>query len=463
MQRNSFSRLCDTNFRKHVKQPMKRARCNTNNGSSKDSRKAYVGSFEASKPVKLHGEGHTSLCLTAWHIDFKTGASSGIRADPLGTRTSSTWCIVPWSTYLPDRASGPDAVSAQLLKSARPTLIGTTLQAFPGDGSKRPACNCAWWSCCPRTLPWTDHSLIHTWPGDQLPYLEKAWQDIQPHLQQQQYPRYYVRGPMAAAVPYLREWNWQVDDLMRWHRNESQFLPAANPTLRDPWWKLELAEAQQQRTDRLANRPHHHHFVNSWDSCQLTLRHGSKEQSTSVRSMLWRLACLSGVSHAKAHHLAMPVAPWKGPQIKSCQQSGLSASLTMTRIPCGRLAGYHWNHKTTNKWRIPTMDMDAGRHCRPRPLTNTKDGCRPFHLWPTRPGVGVRPLCTRNVTWPNAAARRVQASHPARTPKPVPFLLDCMVALARHTLTPLKVIVQLIAVSKTKTHESKGFVREPQH
>ena len=87
-------------------------------------------------------------------------------------------------------------------------------------------------------------------------------------LQAKDHPWYTVKGPMAAAITYLKEWGWQASTLMRWTRPETPFLQANELSLQQPWWKLERAllhEAKQQRISRLASRTHHQHLLTGID------------------------------------------------------------------------------------------------------------------------------------------------------------------------------------------------------
>ena len=114
----------------------------------------------------------------------------------------------------------------------------------------------------------TIHTLYHNWPPDQVTHLEQAWTEISQQLSQKQHPWYVVKGPMAAAIAYMNEWNWQVQDLHRWQRPSGPYLLEAELSLQDPWWKLErtlLHEAKAQRTARLASKEHHNHLVAGLD------------------------------------------------------------------------------------------------------------------------------------------------------------------------------------------------------
>ena len=112
------------------------------------------------------------------------------------------------------------------------------------------------------------HQLVHTWPTDQISYLEQAWSHTHQQLQAKAHPWYIVKGPMAAAIAYLLEWQWQVQELFQWTRPETPYLDANTLNLGDPWWRLEqalLLEAKNQRTSRLASRPNHQHLLTALD------------------------------------------------------------------------------------------------------------------------------------------------------------------------------------------------------
>ena len=112
------------------------------------------------------------------------------------------------------------------------------------------------------------HQLLQAWPTEQLPAREQAWTTTYQQLQNKQHPWYAVRGPMAAAITYLQEWGWQASTLWRWSRPETPLLLANELSLQQPWWKLErlpVQEAKQQRIHRLASRTYHHHLLTGID------------------------------------------------------------------------------------------------------------------------------------------------------------------------------------------------------
>ena len=112
------------------------------------------------------------------------------------------------------------------------------------------------------------HTLYHTWPPEQIPHLQQAWTELHTQLQAKQHPWYVVKGPMAATIAYLLEWQWQAQDLNRWHRSGHSLLLDKEITLQDPWWKLERIlkqEAKDQRISRLAGKPQHQHLVTGLD------------------------------------------------------------------------------------------------------------------------------------------------------------------------------------------------------
>ena len=112
------------------------------------------------------------------------------------------------------------------------------------------------------------HQLIQAWPPDQLPQLQQAWQATHHSLQVKQYPWYTVKGPMAATIAYLMEWGWDVQDLLHWTRPETDLMLPAEAHMTHPWWQLEhlfTKEAHQQRTNRFARRPNHQHLLTGLD------------------------------------------------------------------------------------------------------------------------------------------------------------------------------------------------------
>ena len=74
----------------------------------------------------------------------------------------------------------------------------------------------------------------------------------------------HSQGPTAATIAYMGEWEWQVPELRRC----TPLLLEAEISLQDPWWKIEkvlMAEAQNQRRSRLAQRQHHQHLITGLD------------------------------------------------------------------------------------------------------------------------------------------------------------------------------------------------------
>ena len=112
------------------------------------------------------------------------------------------------------------------------------------------------------------HTLYHAWPPEQMAHLEQAWSTVHQHLSTKAHPWYTVKGPLAATIACLREWNWQVNNLHHWTRPATDFMTENEIHIQQPWWKLEQAlihEATAQRTQRLAHRPHHQHLLAGLD------------------------------------------------------------------------------------------------------------------------------------------------------------------------------------------------------
>ena len=133
------------------------------------------------------------------------------------------------------------------------------------------------------------HTLYHAWPTDQIEHLEQAWTSIYQQLNTKSHPWYTVKGPMAATIAYLHEWQWQAPTLHHWTRPETNYLTANDLSLRQPWWQIEralLKEANSQRTSRLAQRQYHQHLVAGldWHVFRQLIHKLPKEHRTYLRT-----------------------------------------------------------------------------------------------------------------------------------------------------------------------------------
>ena len=133
------------------------------------------------------------------------------------------------------------------------------------------------------------HTLYHAWPTDQLEHLEQAWTCIYQQLSTKSHPWYTVKGPMAATIAYLLEWQWQAPTLHHWTRPETAYMAANDLSIRQPWWQIEkklLKEATSQRTSRLAQRQYHQHLVArlDWHVFRQLINKLPKEHRTFLRT-----------------------------------------------------------------------------------------------------------------------------------------------------------------------------------
>ena len=133
------------------------------------------------------------------------------------------------------------------------------------------------------------HTLYQAWPTDQIEHLEQAWSNIYQHLSTKAHPWYTVKGPIAATIAYLLEWQWQAPSLHQWTRPETAYLTENALSLRQPWWQLEkklLKEATSQRTARLAQKQYHQHLVAGldWHVFRQLVNKLPKEHRTCLRT-----------------------------------------------------------------------------------------------------------------------------------------------------------------------------------
>ena len=73
------------------------------------------------------------------------------------------------------------------------------------------------------------------------------------------------KGPMAATIAYMTEWNWQAQALHRWTPPATQLLMENEISIQEKLEKTLLQEARSQRITQLAQRPRHHHLITGLD------------------------------------------------------------------------------------------------------------------------------------------------------------------------------------------------------
>ena len=230
-------------------------------------------------------------------------------------------------------------------------------------------------------------TLFHTWPEDRQSHLDQAWQAIHNQLQDKQYPWYTVRGPTAATITYMMEWNWQVHTLHRWTRAANDYLLENETSLQDPWWKVEralLLEAKQQSTARLAQQPHHQHLITGldWHNLPASATHPSSGSQATSEDMGARRP--STIRKADSPN-SVPSATFRplpstsfgcangtiNSSTNQCLRHGRSGYSTMTKNLYGVMGGYHLNHKSSA---LSTGPGKTSKHLR---HTSTKAGLSP--------------------------------------------------------------------------------------
>ena len=200
-------------------------------------------------------------------------------------------------------------------------------------------------------------------PTEQLAALEQAWETTYYQLQTKQYPWYTVRGPMAAAITYLKEWGWQAANLMRWTRPEAPLLLSNELDMHQPWWKVEKAllhEAKNQRTNRLASRQHHHNLIAGPPKANATSTLGFRQQCNFVKPPRSKdVRCAKSMPHQSTS-----CGYANGTKLRNmslCRQSGWTGSHPKRKNLYGPPAGFPWNRKSIDNKTIHTRAMAVGQ------------------------------------------------------------------------------------------------------
>ena len=307
--------------------------------------------------------------------------------------------------------------------------------------------------------------LYHNWPEEQMQHLEQAWSEITHQLSDRQHPWYVVKGPMAAAIAYMHEWQWQVQDIHQWRRPEGPYLVEAVLTLRDPWWKIEsalLKEAQQQRTARLASKANHQRLVAGldWHTYRQVLRTIPGEHKPHLRT--WTQAAI----HFK-----------EGGQVKQCPICNVPATTRHILWLC------KWHQQQPHKpmppewaerilcddeaplwtagW-IPLEPQEQKHTPQPyqghgawqtlQPLAPQQHQGWAFTLDATPSSYDLRDqlwifgLCVHHMTLGQLQRLGAITGAPGPPHTKARALMEGLVALAKHTTTEVRVIVQLVSV-----------------
>ena len=248
------------------------------------------------------------------------------------------------------------------------------------------------------------------------------------------------------------EWHWQVDQLHRWTRPGTTLMLDGEMSIQDPWWKLEralLTEAKAQRTARLANREHHQHLIAGidWHTYRQMIRTMPGEDKPHLRTgprshplqRRWQtqaLPHLPGPGYTEAYLMVVQVAP------NSTSQNGQSASSLRRKRPYGMPAGFHLNQR-------PYQGHGTWKDLQPlAPHQYQGWACNTVQLRSAQSALGVRPLCLCVHNMSMGQLQRLGAITGIPTPPHTKTraLMAGLVALAKHTTTAVRVIVQMVTV-----------------
>ena len=318
------------------------------------------------------------------------------------------------------------------------------------------------------------HTLYHNWPQDQLPHLQQAWMEIHQQLQAKQHPWYVVRGPTAATIAYLLEWNWQVQDIHRWHRPGCAYLLEQELTLRDPWWKLERAlrqEATAQRIARLASKPNHQRLVAGidWHVYRQVFKSIPGEHKPHLRT--WTQAALHYKEDGKARECPICKVPATTKHILwLCKWRQTQKHKPMPAEWAERILSDDETPLWTAGW-IPLEPQEAKNMLRPYQGHGAWQDLQqlaphPHQGWAftldatpssydQRDQLWIFGLCAHTMSFTHLQRLAAITGTPPAPHNKARALMEGLVALAKHTSTPVRVIVQLVSVWEAWT--------QPQH
>lgn len=107
--------------------------------------------------------------------------------------------------------------------------------------------------------------LLDAWPADQHSHISRQLATTSTPTTAS---RHQVKGPMAAVIVYMWEWQWHLTEPHLWHRDVQDYGPEMEIDLTEPWWKLEATpqrEATYQRLRRLRQRKNCQRIRNGLD------------------------------------------------------------------------------------------------------------------------------------------------------------------------------------------------------
>ena len=255
---------------------------------------------------------------------------------------------------------------------------------------------------------------------------------------------------MAAAITYLKEWGWQAANLMRWTRPEAPLLLSNELDMQQPWWKVEKAllhEAKNQRTNRLASRQHHHNLIAGPPKANATSTLGFRQQCNFVKPPRSKdVRCAKSMPHQSTS-----CGYANGTKLRNmslCRQSGWTGSHPKRKNLYGPPAGFPWNSKSIDNKTIQGHGCWADlATIAPQPYNgraNTLDATP--SSYDERAQMWVFGLCVHTMTLGQLKRLGALTGVAKGEQTKARALLAGVVALAKHTSTPAKVIVQLATV-----------------
>ena len=276
---------------------------------------------------------------------------------------------------------------------------------------------------------------------------------------------------MAAGIAYLLEWQWNVQQLTRWHRPASQFLLEAEISIQDPWWKLEralLQEATAQRTARFASKENHHHLVTGidWHTYQTVLKELPRDHKTYLRT--WTQGGIHYKEAGKPKQCPICNVPatakhilwlrkWHQTQHHQPMPSEWAERiLTDDETPLWSAGWLPLEPQEHKHIRHPYQGHGAWRELAPLATHQYQGWAFTLDATPTsydaRDQIWVFGLCVHSLSMGQLQRLGAITGTTVTPHTKARALMEGLVALTKHTTTTVRVIVQLVSVWEAWTH-----------
>ena len=269
----------------------------------------------------------------------------------------------------------------------------------------------------------------------------------------------------------LRDLLGRVQDLRRWTRPATPLLLEMELSIQDPWWKMEktlLQEAQNQRTNRLAQRQYHQHLITGldWHVYHQQIKQMPTEHKTHLKTWVQGavqfrdngqpkqcpICCVPATPKhilwlCKWHHGQghKPMPPAWAERITQHDEDPLWSAGWIALEPeeHRQIEHAYQGHGTWQDLQVLAPHQHQGWAFTLDATPSTYD---------QRSQVWFFGLCVHAMSLGQLQRLGALTGIPSNPQNKTRALLAGLVALAKHTSTYVKVIVQVVAVCEARTH-----------